>query len=235
MGGVGARNWRRSPRRGARNRTGVYGTLPYAAGGIVLWLLLHEAGLHATLMSAITLGLVAGKPVGIVLAASLAGWTGHRDQTGSVLVASIGRRSPRGIRALCSRKTSRAQHQMQTQATLRSTATARRVAAGEMVAIPLTTVSVQGNFDAWIDVQFPAPGRIVTASLLVDSGSTTMIIPNGEDLVGVPGYKILGTATEPWPATRPSVIAEISRPWPSNTPSDQATPAFASAKIGSTT
>lgn len=90
------------------------------------------------------------------------------------------------------------QHQMQTQAALRSTATARRVAAGEMVAIPLTTVSVQGNFDAWIDVQFPAPGRIITASLLVDSGSTTMIIPNGEDLVGVPGYTILGTATEPW-------------------------------------
>jgi hypothetical protein len=25
-----------------------------------------------------------------------------------------------------------------------------------------------------------------------------MIIPNGEDLVGVPGYRILGTATEPW-------------------------------------
>ena len=49
MGGVGARNWRRGPRRGARNRTGVYGTLPYAAGGIVLWLLLHEAGLHSWL------------------------------------------------------------------------------------------------------------------------------------------------------------------------------------------
>ena len=33
----------------ALNRTGVYGTLPYAVGGIVRWLLLHEAGVHATL------------------------------------------------------------------------------------------------------------------------------------------------------------------------------------------
>jgi hypothetical protein len=38
----------------------------------------------------------------------------------------------------------------------------------------------------------------VTATLLVDSGNSTMIVPNGEDLVGAPGYTILGTAQEPW-------------------------------------
>jgi len=35
------------------NRTGVYGALPYAACGIVLWFFLHEAGLHATLAGVI--------------------------------------------------------------------------------------------------------------------------------------------------------------------------------------
>ena len=34
--------------------------------------------------------------------------------------------------------------------------------------------------------------------LLVDSGNATMIIGNGEDLVGVAGYTVLGKATEPW-------------------------------------
>ncbi len=35
------------------NRVGVYGTLPYAVCGIILWFLLHEAGLHATLAGVI--------------------------------------------------------------------------------------------------------------------------------------------------------------------------------------
>ncbi|MGH8428769.1 MAG: hypothetical protein ACREUF_00040, partial [Solimonas sp.] len=73
------------------------------------------------------------------------------------------------------------------------------IAAGAPISIALTTVSMSGNFDAWINVQFPKQGGSpITASLLVDSGNATMIIPNGEDLVGVPGYTILGTAKEPW-------------------------------------
>ncbi|HEX4499402.1 MAG TPA: hypothetical protein VIE43_27260 [Thermoanaerobaculia bacterium] len=88
--------------------------------------------------------------------------------------------------------------QIQIRTALRAAPTERKVGAGESVAIPLTTVSEQGSFDAWIGVQFPTPGGGVTASLLVDSGSSTMIVPNGEDLVGVPGYTILGTAHEPW-------------------------------------
>ncbi|HEX6043311.1 MAG TPA: Na+/H+ antiporter NhaA [Pyrinomonadaceae bacterium] len=35
------------------NRVGVYGVLPYAICGIVLWFFLHEAGLHATLAGVI--------------------------------------------------------------------------------------------------------------------------------------------------------------------------------------
>lgn len=92
------------------------------------------------------------------------------------------------------------QQEMQNRAALRAPEVAVLAAAGEMemVTIPLTTVSEQGGFDAWIDVRFPTPGAPVTASLLVDSGNSMMIVPNGEALAGVPGYTILGTATEPW-------------------------------------
>jgi NhaA family Na+:H+ antiporter len=44
------------------NRTGVYGTLPYAFCGIVLWFLLHEAGLHATLAGVILAVLIPTRP-----------------------------------------------------------------------------------------------------------------------------------------------------------------------------
>lgn len=35
------------------NRIGIYTTLPYAIGGVLLWFFLHEAGLHATLAGVI--------------------------------------------------------------------------------------------------------------------------------------------------------------------------------------
>jgi NhaA family Na+:H+ antiporter len=44
------------------NRSGVYGTLPYAVCGIVLWFLLHEAGLHATLAGVILAVLIPTRP-----------------------------------------------------------------------------------------------------------------------------------------------------------------------------
>jgi hypothetical protein len=76
---------------------------------------------------------------------------------------------------------------------------AGRIAAGTSFSIPLTTVSKLGNFDSLIDVQFSYQGgKRLRATLLADSGNSSMIIPNGEDLVGVPGYTILGTAREPW-------------------------------------
>jgi hypothetical protein len=73
-----------------------------------------------------------------------------------------------------------------------------RAADGVPVSIPLTTISQGGNFDAWIEVQFPTASGPVLTSLLVDSGNSTMIIPYGENLAGAPGYTVLGTINEPW-------------------------------------
>ena len=44
------------------NRTGVYGALPYAVCGILLWFCLHEAGLHATLAGVILAVLIPTRP-----------------------------------------------------------------------------------------------------------------------------------------------------------------------------
>ena len=44
------------------NRVGIYGTLPYAVCGIVLWFFLHEAGLHATLAGVILAVLIPARP-----------------------------------------------------------------------------------------------------------------------------------------------------------------------------
>ncbi len=44
------------------NRAGVYATLPYAIGGIVLWFVLHEAGLHATLAGVILALVIPTRP-----------------------------------------------------------------------------------------------------------------------------------------------------------------------------
>jgi NhaA family Na+:H+ antiporter len=44
------------------NRAGVYGALPYAIGGILLWFFLHEAGLHATLAGVILAVLIPTRP-----------------------------------------------------------------------------------------------------------------------------------------------------------------------------
>ena len=44
------------------NRTGVYGVLPYAIGGLALWFFLHEAGVHATLAGVILAVLIPTRP-----------------------------------------------------------------------------------------------------------------------------------------------------------------------------
>jgi NhaA family Na+:H+ antiporter len=46
----------------ALNRTGVYGSLPYAVCGVILWFFLHEAGLHATLAGVILAALIPALP-----------------------------------------------------------------------------------------------------------------------------------------------------------------------------
>ena len=44
------------------NRSGVYSTLPYAVCGLVLWFVLHDAGLHATLAGVILAILIPARP-----------------------------------------------------------------------------------------------------------------------------------------------------------------------------
>ena len=44
------------------NRAGVYAVLPYAVSGVILWFLLHEAGLHATLAGVILAVLIPTRP-----------------------------------------------------------------------------------------------------------------------------------------------------------------------------
>ena len=68
----------------------------------------------------------------------------------------------------------------------------------DSIAIPLTTVSLAGNFDAWIHITFRTSRNLLSESLVVDSGNSMLIVPHGENLVGLPDYVILGTGTEPW-------------------------------------
>ena len=66
--------------------------------------------------------------------------------------------------------------------------------APDSVAIPLTTVSRWGNFDAYISIQFRSSSGL-SDSLLVDrlqSGNSVLIVPHGENLVGLPDYTVLG-------------------------------------------
>lgn len=44
------------------NRARVYAVLPYAVGGVVLWFVLHEAGLHATLAGVLLAMLIPARP-----------------------------------------------------------------------------------------------------------------------------------------------------------------------------
>jgi NhaA family Na+:H+ antiporter len=55
------------------NRAGVYGALPYAVCGVVLWFFLHEAGLHATLAGVILAVLIPTRPPANLKAAACAG------------------------------------------------------------------------------------------------------------------------------------------------------------------
>jgi hypothetical protein len=69
-------------------------------------------------------------------------------------------------------------------------------------AFPITTVSTNYNFDAYILVGFKGGDSSQAPHLIVDSGNTSLIVPRWEDIAAIPGnqanYRVLGQATEPW-------------------------------------
>jgi hypothetical protein len=90
-----------------------------------------------------------------------------------------------------------------------------------MIVIPLTTVSLYSNFDAYIDVGFKGQAAGTTTSLLVDSGNSTLIVPRWEDIAALPNakadYQVLGTANEPWGCPSNIVRGPINLPTASGT------------------
>jgi hypothetical protein len=70
------------------------------------------------------------------------------------------------------------------------------------LAIPLTTVSLDTDFDAYINVLFTGSDPKSPVSLLLDSGNATLIVPRWEDIAALPNsasnYTLLGTGKEPW-------------------------------------
>jgi hypothetical protein len=68
--------------------------------------------------------------------------------------------------------------------------------------IPITTVSMNYNFDAYINVGFAGADPANAPQLIVDSGNSNLIVPRWEDITAIPNYqvsyKIIGQATEPW-------------------------------------
>lgn len=67
---------------------------------------------------------------------------------------------------------------------------------------PITTVSMNYNFDAYISVGFPGADLANAPQLIVDSGNSNLIVPRWEDIAAIPNYQasyqVLGQATEPW-------------------------------------
>jgi hypothetical protein len=68
--------------------------------------------------------------------------------------------------------------------------------------IPLTTVSLSTNFDAYIDIWFKGSPADSSQQLLLDSGNSVLIVPRWEDIAALPNagadYKVLGAGFEPW-------------------------------------
>lgn len=75
-------------------------------------------------------------------------------------------------------------------------------AAPGVLTIPLTTVSLNANFDAYINIAFKGSVPGAAVALLVDSGNSMLIVPRWEDIEALPNgahdYSVLGSAQEPW-------------------------------------
>jgi hypothetical protein len=95
-----------------------------------------------------------------------------------------------------------ARAQMAARSRPRAIAAAAAPAAADTITIPLTTVSLNSNFDAYIDLWFEGSESDKPTQLLVDSGNSILIVPRWEDIAALPNartnYTVLGTAQEPW-------------------------------------
>lgn len=74
---------------------------------------------------------------------------------------------------------------------------------GPSISIPLTTVSMEGSFDAYVSISFPGAGGALSAPLLVDSGNNSLIFPEYAAIASLPGfaqnYQVLEyDIREPW-------------------------------------
>jgi hypothetical protein len=75
--------------------------------------------------------------------------------------------------------------------------------AGTAVTIPLTTVSLASNFDASISIRFRGGHADALISLWVDSGNSTLIVPDYDSLAQLPNFdanytKLAEGVCEPW-------------------------------------
>src|ERR1700687_753234 len=65
--------------------------------------------------------------------------------------------------------------------------------------IPVTTVSLNSNFDSYIDVWFKGAPAASAVKLLVDTGNTTLVVPDWKDIEAFPNwssdYAVLGTSS----------------------------------------
>lgn len=67
---------------------------------------------------------------------------------------------------------------------------------------PVSTISLNYNFDAYLNLGFVGADPKNATTVLVDSGNTSLIVPRWEDIATLPNhqdhYKVLGQAVEPW-------------------------------------
>jgi hypothetical protein len=84
--------------------------------------------------------------------------------------------------------------------TQRTITGARTPATLDSVAIPLTTVSASGTFDAYIAIRFRDSSEDI--SLVMDTGNSMLVVPYWESIAAINGwqnnYTILGQTSEPW-------------------------------------
>ena len=76
-------------------------------------------------------------------------------------------------------------------------------AAGVPLKIPLDHVSLQGNFDASVTINFAGGDDKSALSLMVDSGNSSLIIPDYDALAALPDFDknytiVKGNTQEPW-------------------------------------